>query len=330
MVKINDKKHLFFGRFHLFMFIVFHSLVYSSCTTSKTLLQTSPMNEVIKILKYPDEKVILISAHRGDWRNAPENSLQGLKNCIKMGVDIVECDLKLTKDKHLIILHDNTLDRTTSGKGKPEDYTLAEIKQLRLKDGAGHTTIHLIPTLDEFLAEAKNKVVICIDKGFPYFEQAMAAFIKMDMVHQIIYNIPAMTTDSLLARNLQGMNDNVMLNLLGFPNDTLKAQNLLKSYSDRKNVIMHPTFAVDTIPFVKWMKAVKASGIHLWLNALWPEHNGVHDDNRAVEQDQPDESWGWLIRHGVTIIQTDRPFELLKYLRKKGLRPSHELKVKTS
>lgn len=70
----------------------------------------------------------MVVSHRGDWRNAPENSLQAFQNCIDMGVDMVELDLKKTKDGELILMHDGTLDRTTNGTGKPEDYTLAELK----------------------------------------------------------------------------------------------------------------------------------------------------------------------------------------------------------
>lgn len=75
----------------------------------------------------------MVVSHRGDWRNAPENSLQAIQNCIDMGVDMVEVDLKKTKDGHLIVMHDQTIDRTTTGKGKPENYTLEELRCFRLK-----------------------------------------------------------------------------------------------------------------------------------------------------------------------------------------------------
>ena len=83
-------------------------------------------------VRFEKGKTVVVS-HRGDWRNAPENSIQAIQNCIDMGVNMVEIDIKKTKDNVLILMHDQTLDRTTSGKGKPEDYTLAELKQLRLK-----------------------------------------------------------------------------------------------------------------------------------------------------------------------------------------------------
>ena len=94
---------------------------------------------------YEVGKVSVIS-HRGDWRNTPENSIRAIQNCIDLGVNMVEIDIKKTKDNELILLHDKTLDRTTTGKGLPQDYTLAEIKQMRLRNGAGVATSHQIQT----------------------------------------------------------------------------------------------------------------------------------------------------------------------------------------
>ena len=67
---------------------------------------------------------VLVVAHRGDWRNFPENSLEGIENAIKMGVDIVELDVQRTQDGVLILMHDETLNRTTTGKGKVSEVTM--------------------------------------------------------------------------------------------------------------------------------------------------------------------------------------------------------------
>ena len=61
----------------------------------------------------------MVVSHRGDWRNAPENSIQAFRNCIDMGVDMVELDLKKTKDGVLVLMHDKKIDRTMNGKGFP-------------------------------------------------------------------------------------------------------------------------------------------------------------------------------------------------------------------
>ena len=67
------------------------------------------------------------------------------------------------------------------------------------------------------------------------------------------------------------------------------------------------------------IKKVRDSGAKIFINSLWPELCGGHDDDRAVELHQTDESWGWIINQGAKLIQTDRPAILLQYLKDKKL-----------
>ncbi len=117
---------------------------------------------------FPKDKIMVV-AHRGDWRDAPENSIWAIKKAIEKGADMVEIDLAMTKDSVLILMHDKIIDRTTSGKGKPSDYTLSQIQQLFLRDGSGVITEMKIPTLEEALQVAKGKVFLNLDKAFNYF-----------------------------------------------------------------------------------------------------------------------------------------------------------------
>ena len=110
-------------------------------------LWANRLDDIRAKLFNPQSKSVLVVSHRGDWRNACENSLEAIENAVQMGVDIVEVDLARTKDGHLILMHDQTLDRTTTGKGKVEDHTLAEIKDLRLRNGCHIKTIYKVPTL---------------------------------------------------------------------------------------------------------------------------------------------------------------------------------------
>jgi len=292
-------------------------LVDSACGQSLTAQEIDVhFKWVSKQLSNPKTSAPLMCAHRGDWRHAPENSIQSLQNAIEKGYDIVELDLKRTKDGVLIVLHDPTLDRTTTGTGSPSDYTLAELKQLRLRHATGHPSRHSIPTLDEFLDVAKGRIHLCIDKGFDYFEQAMAQVNAREMESQVIFNIPAMTYEKLQSLKLSGMSDRLLINLLQFPKDTATAGEIVRSYIPRGRTIIHPVLPSDTLAIVPWFKKMRALGIHVWLNALWPEHSGGHDDDRAVELRQPEQSWGWLIKTGATIIQTDRPTDLKQFNKK--------------
>lgn len=78
-------------------------------------------------------------------------------------------------------------------------------------------------------------------------------------------------------------------------------------------------FNDDNEEMLRLIRKVRDSGAKLFINSLWPELCGGHDDDRAVELHQPDDSWGWILNQGAKLIQTDRPALLLEYLRKKKL-----------
>lgn len=71
-----------------------------------------------------------VCAHRGDVKNAPENTLPAFQSAVKKGVQMIEFDVQMTKDGHLVIMHDSTVNRTTNGKGKVSELTSEEIYKL--------------------------------------------------------------------------------------------------------------------------------------------------------------------------------------------------------
>ena len=79
-----------------------------------------------------DKNKILVAAHRGDWKNFPENSIEGVKSCIDRGVDIIEIDVHKTKDGHFILMHDESVRRTTNGRKRVSKYLLKDIINLHL------------------------------------------------------------------------------------------------------------------------------------------------------------------------------------------------------
>src|SRR5437016_1352334 len=82
----------------------------------------------------------LIAAHRGGAALAPENSLAAFRNALALGADIVEFDLHLTRDGEVVVIHDPTLDRTTTMTGAVRDHTLADLATAKLKNRDGSTT----------------------------------------------------------------------------------------------------------------------------------------------------------------------------------------------
>ena len=261
-------------------------------------------------------KSVLVTAHRCDWRNSPENSVQALKNCIAMGVDIAEFDMGKTKDGQLIIMHDKTIDRSTNGKGKPEDYTLAEIRKFRLKSGTGHPTVHPIPTFNEILETAKGKIIIDIDKGYDYYDEIIAKLDSAKMFNQAIFNIYGLPLDSVKAKH-KTIPEELTLQVIVNPKDP-NAESIINSYKSHSKTIIQIIFSNDTDAILGKVPVLKKS-YSIWFNALWPEQNGGHDDDKAVEENKPDETWGWLVNHGANVIQTDRPKDLLNYLKSRKL-----------
>ena len=94
-------------KIRLILVILLVSLNVASQTRSDKLLNN---------LHDKNSKYIFVIAHRGDWRNAPENSIQCIENAIEMGVDMVEIDIQPTKDRNFICMHDETLERLYYGR----------------------------------------------------------------------------------------------------------------------------------------------------------------------------------------------------------------------
>lgn len=137
-------------------------------------INTRNANDLKAFFRYTTDRLPFISAHRGGPRRGfPENCIATFENTLTHGPAILEIDPRYTKDGHIVLMHDATLDRTTNGTGKVADHTLAEIRALRLKDTEGNLTDFRIPTLDEALQWAKGKTILVIDaKDVPIEERA--------------------------------------------------------------------------------------------------------------------------------------------------------------
>ena len=98
-----------------------------------------------------------IFAHRGSKGTHPENTLASFKEAVRVGSDGIELDVHLTKDGHLVVIHDETVDRTTNGTGEIRNLTLAEIKAMDSGSWFNETFAgEKIPTLEEVLLLLKE------------------------------------------------------------------------------------------------------------------------------------------------------------------------------
>lgn len=277
--------------------------------------QSNDIQSKMRSIFDPMQLKPLVCAHRGDWRNTPENSIQALKNCIAMGVDVIEIDLKRTKDGQLIVMHDNTIDRTVKGKGKPEDLTLAEIKGMWLRNGTGHATKHRVPTFEELMIEAKDKILVNVDKGYTYFDEVVAVLKKTGTINQVILSITKnLPFDSVKVAHPHMPRGLVLMPVIDISKP--EAESVLNSYKSYPHVVFQLDFHEDHFPLLRNIPALRQQRYGIWFNSIWPEVSGGHDDDRAVEKNQPDEAWGWLKKMKASVIQTDRPEALVNYLKR--------------
>ncbi len=121
--------------------------------------------ELQDLFKPTGEPFPFVSAHRGgSAKGWPENCLATFEHTIGQTFAILEIDPRYAKDGNIVVFHDATLERTSTGQGRVADLTLAELKQLKLKDSEGGVTEYQIPTLDEALEWARGRTILVLDQ----------------------------------------------------------------------------------------------------------------------------------------------------------------------
>lgn len=115
--------------------------------------------------RYTGDNVPIISGHRGGtYPGYPENSIASFEHVLRHTPAFFEIDPRITKDSVIVVIHDATLDRTTTGKGKVLDYTWEELQEFNLVDHLGQVTPFKIPSLEEVIEWSRGKTVINLDR----------------------------------------------------------------------------------------------------------------------------------------------------------------------
>lgn len=161
-----------------------------------------------EFLRWQPGSTPLASAHRGGpMPGFPENCIETFENTLRYTPAILECDVRRTSDNVLVMMHDDTIDRTTNGRGNVSELTFAEIRALQLVDNNGKPTGFRVPTLAEVLKWADGKAILSLDiKGGIQPEtivDTIAAYAAESHVIVISYNLA--TAEAYFQRNPQLM-----------------------------------------------------------------------------------------------------------------------------
>lgn len=228
--------------------------------------------------------MVYVVGHRGAAGVMPENTIKGFRYAIALGVDAVECDVHLSRDKQLVVMHDGTVDRTTNGRGAIRDLTLARIRTLDAGDGEA------VPILDELLETVRNEVHLLIELKGIGVERAAVEAVKA-----------------------QGMEDDVTFS--SFALERLAAVRAMGSHYRVRAILPNPTdFELARAV------ALNAVGIDVrYQNACFRVIEAAHSTGLEVLAWNPD-TWREqqaMIGLGVEGVSTNRPDLLLERLGRK-------------
>ena len=254
----------------------------------------------------------MVAAHRSEHSHSTENSLAGIISAIALGVDIIEIDLQRTKDGYYILCHDDTLTSSTNvallaGKdGLPTshkvcDWTLKEIKKLTLKNSAlGEEPV----LFDDVLSVAKGRVILVLDK-IKTDEDALAVYdiaVRMRAVDSLAYQFT-----SFAAHERAYADSGIPVMYMHWKNDIEACASFVSGggYKDREYALQAIQTTVNDETVDKALTDIVRTKCRIYANTLWS--TGLSSDNANT--------WNTLYEGGVTIIQTDKPFEVVALAR---------------
>ena len=130
-------------------------------------VQINSLEDLKAYFRYDPERDIIVSGHRGGMMPGyPENCIESCEKTLSMMPTFFEIDFSFTKDSVMVLMHDLTIDRTTTGKGLVADYTYDELRRPNLVDRDGKVTPYRIPRLKDVLEWGKDKVVFNFDNKY--------------------------------------------------------------------------------------------------------------------------------------------------------------------
>lgn len=258
----------------------------------------------------------LVVAHRGEWAEMPENSIAAIEAARVAGADIVEFDVQPCADGELVVIHDDTLDRTTDGTGRVAQMCFADIASLRLRAGAGGPQASLtamrMPTLTEALEAARGRILVNIDtKYMRDLERVAETVLALDMADEVVLKGPVeLDGDNCRFLDAPWYGAIPFMPLMParpgrFAED---AERVIESF---KPVMLEIDFS-NLADVIAARSVLDTTGVRLWTNTLDIVHSLDYSDSRALRD--PEAVWGTLIEAGITVLQTDRSAALAQYL----------------
>lgn len=286
------------------------------------------INPSFTLLREKENKneYVWVAAHRGDWIYAPENSIPALEHAIFFGADMIETDVRLTKDGKIIMMHDYSVDRTTDGKGTIADLTFEEIQKLHLRNNFGGMTDLKVPTLEEYIQVAKDKILLYLDKAgydLPGHEQGhlVKELLKILKTHNVLeQSVFVLDWPYSKAKEIFGDDLKKVIYVPVIEDKIPNLSTYVNEYIQKLRPVAFQ-FRMESLDSetYKQLPKVLESGSKAFVAATWDEHTANHSDLVSIFQ-RPSAGWGWLLEQGFSILETNYPKDLMQYLHSENRR----------
>ncbi len=223
----------------------------------------------------------------------PENAVETFAYTLSQTFAMIECDISMTRDSVLFLMHDNTLDRTTSGSGEVSKKDWNDIAPLRLIDDFGDTTAFRPPLLGDVLKWADKKALLTLDvkRGVP-FDRVVTAIETFDMENHVV----VITYNAQDAKRVYDLNNSLMISVSA--RNMEEWERIVQTGIPTANLI---AFTGTREPAPELYKLLHDKGILCILGTMG------NLDNMA--RARGDDTYARLISNGADVLATDRPIE---------------------
>lgn len=271
-------------------------------------------HHVGRLLTELDNKKVLVAAHRGTCGgNIVQNTVASCKNALLHDADIIELDAAMSTDGDFFAFHDGVEPVALGVQHNIRTMSTQEVESLPLLNSLGKKCHASTSRLADVLAYLKGRCLINIDRSWFYWPAIFSELQRLDMDDQIIVKSPPK------AEYLHALQEHAP-HMMYMPICTSVADVEATMAANVNTVAAELIFEGEKDDLVSdaTLARLRERGWVLWGNAITLDDDTTlsarRDDDNAILHD-PDEAWGWLVRKGFTIIQTDWPMLLRKYLR---------------